>query len=471
MGLSDIVKNISYSVDIRSILDNPDNKLGFYTYANLYNYFVNENGQSYHTLVNSKKSGIREEFCLLMNDVDIILMTIDGYGLDYEIKHDLLTIYTYIKDYQEHPAKIPFIYNLNDLMTLYELDILLKQESIDLFFIELINDILMIEYKLEIVMLDEFKENLRNDIDTYIRNNELNIFDGIAYKKPVIAIEEILGDMNNIKNNNTDNFARYNWVDVKDIAKKIFWNYEFEMAWAEDAWNIIMFNDVVKSDKIVQIKHDDYEYGDINLWLVAMYDLYYEYKVAADYESIDGADLIEYIYNVDNAEHYISTYLNNKIYEELNEQLLNGKAPRCEFYDVESGNFVFSEDSIAFEVLRREIEKRREIIKRRILKYFNYKTIVISEFMEGTHWCENYFNIEAKRKRIIEKYDKILEKVREGNVVRYCIGDSEFEYIDEDEVERDMEAELEELEDECNKFKSDAQQSRVYEWIDNGMNL
>ena len=34
-----------------------------------------------------------------------------------------------------------------------------------------------------------------------------------------------------------------------------------------------------------------------------------------------------------------------------------------------------------------------------------------------------------------------------------------------------MEAELEELEDECNKFKSDAQQSRVYEWIDNGMNL
>jgi hypothetical protein len=283
MGLSDIVKNISYSVDIRSILDNPDNKLGFYTYANLYNYFVNENGQSYHTLVNSKKSGIREEFCLLMNDVDIILMTIDGYGLDYEIKHDLLTIYTYIKDYQEHPAKIPFIYNLNDLMTLYELDILLKQESIDLFFIELINDILMIEYKLEIVMLDEFKENLRNDIDTYIRNNELNIFDGIAYKKPVIAIEEILGDMNNIKNNNTDNFARYNWVDVKDIAKKIFWNYEFEMAWAEDAWNIIMFNDVVKSDKIVQIKHDDYEYGDIILWLVAMYDLYYEYKVAADY--------------------------------------------------------------------------------------------------------------------------------------------------------------------------------------------
>jgi hypothetical protein len=274
---------------------------------------------------------------------------------------------------------------------------------------------------------------------------------------------------------NTDNFEKYNWADVKDIAKRIFYNYEFEIAWAEDAWNIVMFNDVVISNKTAQAKHDDYEYGDIIIWLVSMYDLYYEYKVVADYESINGADLREYIYYVDNAEHYISTYLNNEIYEELNERLLNGEAPMCEFYDVKSDNFVFSEDSIAFEVFRREVKKRREIITSRILQFFNYKTVAISEFMEGTHWYENYFNnyfnIEVKRKRIIEKYDKILEKVREGNVVIYYIGDREFEYIDEDEVESDMEAELEELENECNKFKSDAQTIRVYGWIDNGMNF
>jgi hypothetical protein len=35
-------------------------------------------------------------------------------------------------------------------------------------------------------------------------------------------------------------FKKYNWVDVKEFAKNIFWNYSFEMPWAEDAWNILM---------------------------------------------------------------------------------------------------------------------------------------------------------------------------------------------------------------------------------------
>jgi hypothetical protein len=199
MELNNIVKNLSFNVDIRSILDNPDNKLDSNTYANLYDYFINVNGQSYHTLVNSKMSGIREEFYLLMNDVDIILITIDAYGLDYEIKHDLLTVYIYIKDYQEHPAKIPFIYNLNDLMTLYELDILLKQENLDLFFIELINNILMIEYRMEVIMPNEFKENLRNDIDGYIQNNGSEIIEETFHRKPVITIKKTLLDMSNVE--------------------------------------------------------------------------------------------------------------------------------------------------------------------------------------------------------------------------------------------------------------------------------
>jgi hypothetical protein len=470
MELNNIVKNLSFNVDIRSILDNPDNKLDSNTYANLYDYFINVNGQSYHTLVNSKMSGIREEFYLLMNDVDIILITIDAYGLDYEIKHDLLTVYIYIKDYQEHPAKIPFIYNLNDLMTLYELDILLKQENLDLFFIELINNILMIEYRMEVIMPNEFKENLRNDIDGYIQNNGSEIIEETFHRKPVITIKKTLLDMSNVEKNYNEDFVRYNWVDVKDIAKKIFWNYSFEIAWAEDAWNILMFSGVIRTDNIIGAKCTDFEYGDIILWLVAMYEIYYSYKVAADYESIHGPTLLEHIYDVHNAEKYIGTYLNDKIYQELNDRMIEGSVPEIEFYDIESGNFVFSEDSIAFEVYIREIQERCEIIKRKTLEYFDYNDMLI-EFMGGIHWVENYFDMDLKKDKIVNKFEKILGKIREGHIVKYYIGEREFEYENEDEVNEDMEEELNELEHECNGFTSDAQQGQVYAWIDNGMEL
>jgi hypothetical protein len=273
-----------------------------------------------------------------------------------------------------------------------------------------------------------------------------------------------------LKKNYNEDFVRYNWVDVKDIAKKIFWNYSFEIAWAEDAWNILMFSGVIRTDNIIGAKCTDFEYGDIILWLVAMYEIYYSYKVAADYESIHGPTLLEHIYDVHNAEKYIGTYLNDKIYQELNDRMIEGSVPEIEFYDIESGNFVFSEDSIAFEVYIREIQERCEIIKRKTLEYFDYNDMLI-EFMGGIHWVENYFDMDLKKDKIVNKFEKILGKIREGHIVKYYIGEREFEYENEDEVNEDMEEELNELEHECNGFTSDAQQGQVYAWIDNGMEL
>lgn len=247
------------------------------------------------------------------------------------------------------------------------------------------------------------------------------------------------------------------------------------MPWAEDAWNILMFSNVVKSDNIVQAKHEPYEYGDIILWLVAMYDLYFEYKVAGEYESIDEADIINYIDRILEAENFIGSYLKDKIFEELNNQLVGGICNQCEFYDIKTNNFVFRNDntgtSIIYDVYSSEIQRRRKIVENIICKYFSNNIILISEFMEGTHWCKFYLNNEKKGQEISEKYEKILKHIQESKVVRYKVGNSEHEYTDEEEVNNDMEYELEELENEMEEYKSDAQTESVYGWISNGMSL
>lgn len=469
MELKNIVKDLSYKVDIRSISDNPDNKLGYYTYANLYNYFVSEDGQSYHTLVNSEVHGVRDEFCILMNDVDIILMSIKNYGFEYNIEQDLLTINLFLRDDHSYPAIIPFIFSLNDLPTLYELDILLSQESVNLYFIELINSILMLEYEMEIVMPTNMKNDLKKSIEQYIQKNMKNIISDSYRGEPVISFSKILVD--DSVDTNVESFHKYNWVDVRDIAVGIFRNYEFEMAWAEDAWNILMFGDIVRSEHLIGAKHSDFEYGDVILWLVAMNNIYCSYKIVADYESSDVTDILESIYYVNNAEKFISTYLNKEVYQSLNQQLLEGKAPKCEFYNIDNGIFVFEEGSIALEEYTKEIERRVHIVKEKIYGYFNSDTILISDFMEGGHWVDNYFDLQLKQREIELKFKEIMDKVSEGYIVECSIDGIEYEYNDEDEVERDMEEALEELDKECNNFKSYAQQGPVYDWIGNYMTL
>jgi hypothetical protein len=36
------------------------------------------------------------------------------------------------------------------------------------------------------------------------------------------------------------------------------------------------------------------------------------------------------------------------------------------------------------------------------MNYFKENTIKISEFMEGTHWCKHYFDMEKKRKKYMK---------------------------------------------------------------------
>ena len=79
-------------------------------------------------------------------------------------------------------------------------------------------------------------------------------------------------------------FKKYSWVDVKEIAPSIFYNYGYELPWAEDMWNILMFSAVVNSDHVAPSNLTDYDYGDILVWLLSIQDLLYDYKVCLEHE-------------------------------------------------------------------------------------------------------------------------------------------------------------------------------------------
>jgi hypothetical protein len=79
---------------------------------------------------------------------------------------------------------------------------------------------------------------------------------------------------------------KYNWVNVKTYAETVFWNYSYEFPWAEDMWNILMFDSVVDSSVVAPSGLCDEDIGDILLWLLAMQDLLYDYKVCITHESI-----------------------------------------------------------------------------------------------------------------------------------------------------------------------------------------
>lgn len=468
MNLQELLGDTVYPINIPSARNNKDNKLGI-TFGHLYNYFYNYNGQSYHTLVEPK--GI-EEYYLFMNDQDLLLIALSEYMIDCKIEDNLLTIYVYLFDNKDSPLEVPFIYDLNDLDSLYELNKLLGQDKIDIFFTELINDVLIIQSSFEMMLPKDFKDYLNSKINKYINENYNNISELSAeHEKQVVELDEIINDKGSIDRD----FKKYNWVDVKEFAKKIFWNYGFEMPWAEDAWNILMFNDAVRSDNIVSAKHNDYECGDIILWLVALNDIYFKYKVAADYEPIDESDLLEYMSRLNSYEKYIGSYLKKGIFQEFNKTLVEGKILEDELNNIKSSKFEFINDitgtSIEFEVLYREIENRKELFKQIMWNYFEKNDILISFFMQGQHWCDNYFDLDKKIKKIEEKYDKILSEIKKGKVIKYYIGNKTFKYKDAEDVEYDRKSELEELEQEYNSKMSDAQNIGVYSWIGNGMVL
>lgn len=299
------------------------------------------------------------------------------------------------------------------------------------------------------------------------------INDDVNVKRPIVFIVETPKVTPKAENTKYD-FRKYNWVDARDFAKELFRDYAFEMPWAEDMWNILMFDDVVISKNIATADFGSYENGDIILWLAAMCDFLYDYKIVIYLErNYNRLPLIEHAYNIDNAQDYIYGYLKaeaeDKIHKAITNEQMSGDY--CdEDYDLLYDDFY---EEIFKEIYNEEVIRRREIVKNRIYDHFNNDSFLIMQFMVGIHWYDNYLNVdnyaENERNKILNKYERILKLIRDGKLVRYIDEKTNYLYEEEFEVESDMDEELRELERYHNGFKSDIEPLAVYSWVENGM--
>lgn len=295
---------------------------------------------------------------------------------------------------------------------------------------------------------------------------------------------------------------RYNWADVKSLAEKIFFEYSSDIHWAEDVWNLLMFNSAVKEKNIVPRNLNSYQIGDATIWLLTLYKFYFDYKCIIKDETayydhdvgINGfatyrnVELFDKIYNIESGNKCITEYLWDDVFNKLNGFALDGVVPVQDFYDTESKCFSFSglqyetiyhseakpsDDSIAKIVLLEEMELRREYFIDTIYKSFDYNDMKILEFLTGYRWVEEYSEYK-QRKAWIEGDYRFRKKVfqEDGNEgFKKYVGYESNEYESIDEIDEEMNSELELLDDEYLEWANHGYnyKSEILDWIGNSM--
>lgn len=282
------------------------------------------------------------------------------------------------------------------------------------------------------------------------------------------------------RNHNTlpskdDLTPKYNWVDARLLAEKIFRNYSFELPWAEDMWNILMFNDIVISKNMIGSKLDDYDKGDIILWLLAMDRLYFDFKVRLTLAFETGREsLLERTWHIDNADEYKAETLHNDIINRLKyatHDIDIDKDDHCEInlLDVDPDEYKYEFEDALFE----EVKRRKEVVIKSIYSYFENDFLKITEFMQGIHWYENYLNINdfigKEEERIRDKFENYFLIINEGKVINYKDGEIDCLFEDEHDVEYQMEIELGRLIDLYRKNVYDENSNWIYSWVSGGM--
>lgn len=296
---------------------------------------------------------------------------------------------------------------------------------------------------------------------------------------------------------------RYNWVDAKKIAEVIFNDSVHELNWAEDACNLLMFNTVVNEKNIVQNELGPAEKGDVLIWQLTLYQFYFDYQCIigeerayydhdvglSGYATYRSASLFENISMIDDAEKWITKYLWNEVFEELNNILLDGEAPKQDFYSIENESFSFSgeeyeiiyhtereieNDSVAKKVLLKEIELRRAYFTEKILAAFNNDDSKICEFLTNRHWVEHYSDYELKKLTIESAYAfkiKVFKKEGITGLNKYVNYKDDY-YDNVEEIEDEMNKQLESLDEDYFNTVDYMEnfEMEIMDWIDNGMN-
>lgn len=478
--LNQISKFYDYSILQKTCRNSESNCLNPNEFYLLYAEFYNLNLSYKHSLTVDDRNSVTTEFYIKFKNEYASLLEIDTYTFKIELSNtasiDLALCLKgcYWNDSMTRDISFKFdMLNLNDL---YELSLLVNQKLLYLYFIEPNDDMLNIRKEVEIEIDLSVIKKIRQVIDDFFYRNQYYYCKslGTILKRKTVKLETLIQkSTHKIKNMDTIEIKyKYNWVDVAEYAEILFCNYPFEIGWTQDAWNIIMFNDIVKTNNIVKNEQSDYQKGDMLLWIQALYNLYYEYKVNSDLEYNDDTSRYR-IFDEDNVDKYMGCYLKDEIIEELNEALMSSNAPKFEIYDSSVNNFVFEEGSIPLDVFISESENRNKLINKRIRAYFEDNKHLIFKFFSGNHWVENYSVFNEKRQKIDEKFNKITEKIKAGFSVEDSGDGYVFFYQDQYDVDKKWEEELEELDDEQNCYVNDLidfyAASDVYLWIDQGM--
>lgn len=164
-----------YNTEYLSLTENDSALIDKTLFSGLYHYFFEVNGKSYHVLTRSMDMTImmKPEFYILTknSELDNSVPYCD-MKFNPELNGNILTLHLTIYDNPQNPLKVPFIYDIDNPNTSFELSQLLEQNCIDIFFIKIKRSFLKTKKCLfqENSRQLKFENKLKNEIANFIQS-------------------------------------------------------------------------------------------------------------------------------------------------------------------------------------------------------------------------------------------------------------------------------------------------------------
>lgn len=173
------------------------------------------------------------------------------------------------------------------------------------------------------------------------------------------------------------------WEEIKPLANNVFDNYEFEIYWAQAAWDLLLEN----KDKIGGIKSDNKKVESF-LYLLALYPLLFRFKWANGLEFMGSENDLELsIFDFD-------------MEEELSK-----------YYFGDGGHEINKEKEF-MEKFSNDCNERTERYEKFIKNHFDNDVLKINTFFAGYYYIEHYTDYDKERGNNDEEYDAEYDKYR-----------------------------------------------------------
>lgn len=289
---------------------------------------------------------------------------------------------------------------------------------------------------------------------------------------------------------------RYDWVDVEELAEHLFDEYDYMLPWCRDTWNIIMFQKVVTKIDTTKSQLSISDQSDILLWLITLYDLYYDYLIqvgvkegVVEYEvwnpngyemkAYNAKKLGEQIQCIQNWEKLISEFVKETVYRRLVERqdiFLDQDSCISDYETISEQTNKFENvlDYTIDNLVSNEIRDRREKCIEHIYKFFNNNEVKVLFFMAGYHARDNYSDYRIAVREIERWQSEALSYIEEQELkeeeVEMDESDIEWEYEQKiADLNDEYPVSIQNLEEKVNDFDYIGEISPIYDWISREM--